>query len=590
MTPARPPRHDPAATRLCFGILAAAVLAAAAAHGRSGRAALIAPVPAPAGPLQAATATADPRPNLVARSGRWLVRGRWLPGGRQEVTSWDGRCLADERAGQQLHACVANEGAAPSGPFAVVAEPDPATVLLAVDDLAPGETLCAPIEAAPGTALVVDPADAVDEAREDDNRLAPVPVPTLPPIAIPTCVPRPTPRAELSGHGWSGVVDWVGPGCLPPGTPVATRSGALVANDGEVAAGPFRVGPPDWHVPGLPADAARSREDARFAGVPSMTIDADDAVPEHDETNNLLVVVVATPPPTCTPEPTPALPDLVPSFSLELPRCRDAGGTIHGQLGYRPCVVNDGPVEARGFLVRFGEGDAAEDVYVPQLDGGGRLCLAARFHLPADIAVDPDDRVAESNEANNRADVLPPPQAPPPLCTPGPPPTETPVPPPLPNLRGWARWWIDLPLGCLPPEGPIPPFQAELSVQNDGAAPAGAFEAAAAPPSTRRWAFDGLPAGATYTRGPSLLDFMRVAIDPDDRVAERDETDNDVYVPVPTLPPYCPTATATTTPATPTPTPTGTASPAPTATATATSEARRVFAPYAEAGGGPGAP
>lgn len=275
---------------------------------------------------------------------------------------------------------------------------------------------------------------------------------------------------------------------------------------------------------------------------------------------------------------TPGLPDLLPTFSLELPRCEDIGGTLHGRLAYRACVENAGSAEARGFLVRFAAGGVAEDVLVPQLDAGGQLCLAPRADLPAEIVVDPDARVDESDETNNRTEVLPPPQAPPPLCTPGPPPTEVSVPPPLPNLRGWARWWIDLPLGCIPPEGPIPPFQAELTVLNDGPVAAAAFDAVAAPPSARIWSFDGLAAGAAYTRGPGAFDFNRVAIDPDDRVEELDESDNEVFVPVPTLPPYCPTATAT---AEATATPTI----APSATATVEEQMPyRAFVPHAATG------
>lgn len=575
------PERSPHAARLAAAcaLVAAVALAAAPrprAEGQAGelREAGIARA------VQATPGTPDPRPNLVAQHGRWLVRGRWLPGGRQERTSWEGRC--QEGAGAlQLHVCVANTGSTASGPFSVAAEGAPAAALLTTSGLEPGEALCAPVDAAPGEALLVDPSGEVDERREDDNRLAPVPVPTVPPIAVPTCEPRPTPRAELSGQGWSGVVDVAGSGCLPPEQPPSARGRLLVANDGEFAAGPFRVGSPDWLVPDLPADAARTLEDERFEGAASLAIDADAVVPEHDETNNVLVLARATTAPTCTPEPSPTpgpdLPDLVPSFSLELPRCVDQGGVLHGRLAYRGCVANAGAVEATGFLVRFASGDAAEDEYVAQLDAGGLLCFAARADLPAEIVVDPDGRVAESDEANNRAQVLPPPQARPPLCTPGPPPTETPAPPPLPNLRGWARWWIDLPLGCIPPEGPIPPFQAELTVLNDGPVAAAAFDAVAATPSAQRWAFDGLPAGAAYTRGPGAFDFDRVTIDPDDRVEELDETDNEVFVPVPTLPPYCPTATATTGP---TATPTGTATPVTPAPRSP------LYAPYAATGSG----
>jgi hypothetical protein len=163
-------------------------------------------------PVQIATATPDPRPNLVAVRGQWLVRGRWLTLSRPD-SSYNGRCTLGSGRVELLRACVGNQGAAPSGPFAVAAEDAPGTALLAAGDLLPGEVLCASLDVTPGLAVLVDPEGAVDEQREDDNRLAPLPVPTLPPIAIPTCAPHPTPRAELAGYGWDGFVDTQGLGC-----------------------------------------------------------------------------------------------------------------------------------------------------------------------------------------------------------------------------------------------------------------------------------------------------------------------------------------------------------------------------------------
>lgn len=515
-----------------------------------------------AAPAQAATPTPDPRPNLVAESGYWAVKGR-------NVSTWS-RCVFGDDYEQGLHLCVRNAGNAPSGPFAVAAEGSPGAALLTTGGLLPDETLCAPVDAAPGVALLIDPGGAVDESNEGDNRLAPVPVPTLAPVAYPTCAPRATPLAELSGSGVGGFVDLGGYPCWPsPGTRFVYW--ARVANDGEVAAGPFRVGPPDWRIPDLPADASRTTHDPALVPEFSAAIDPDHAVPEHDETNNTLYVLHGTAPPMCTATPTPILaptltptpsstptagpPDLTASFSFDFPDCEGEDGTLSGRAVYRPCILNQGGTEATGFLVRFGEGASAQDVDIPELDAGGRLCLAGRDLTATIIDVDPDDRVAESDETNNRVPVLPPPQARPPLCTPGPTPTATPSPVPLPNLRGWARWWIDLPEGCIPTDRPMPPWFGELTVMNDGAAPAGSFDAVAEPPWSRRWAFGALPAGATYVRGPVPFDFAHVVIDPDDRVVESDETDNHVYVPVPTLPPYCPTKTITPTGGTVSPTP-----------------------------------
>lgn len=567
------------------------------------------PAGAAAGPDQDATPTPDPRPNLVAVRGQWKLKGR-------NLGQW-GRCVYGQGYEQGFHVCVANTGRAPSGRFAVTADGAPNAPLLATGGLEPRETLCVPVAVAPGVALVVDAADAVDEVREDDNRLAPVPVPTLEPVIHPTCEPRPTPLAELWGTGWNGFVDTQGFNCWPTHLPTIIRSGVRVHNDGEVAAGPFRVGPPGWGIPDLPADADRTLDDARAAGDFSTVIDPDNAVPEHDETNNVVHILRATAPATCTPgpdqdrtpspsptasttpsptqaddatptpggpTPTPGAPDLTADVRLHIDRCEVLVGVPVGAYGYRPCIVNLGGTAVRDVVVRIGEGAAAHDITVAQLDGGGRLCLAERPLVATVIDVDPDGRIAEADETNNRVPVLIPPEVPPPACTPGPGPTVTPTPVPLPNLRGWVRWWMDLPEGCIRLDAPFPPIYMALTIDNDGSAAAGPFDVVGEPPNAARWTFDGLPAGATYTRGPDKgIAFNHAVIDPDNRVTERDEGDNDIYVPVPTLPPYCPTATPTPTGDSPTPTPAGgsptpTPLPSPSATATAAA-ASRLFLP-----------
>lgn len=604
------PRPAPAvvrrAQRLSLALAATAAVVIAVLDLAGDRLALriATAVPPPAGaaaaPAQDATPTPDPRPNLVAKKGYWKLKGR-------NLGQW-GRCVYGQGYQQGFHLCVANTGRASSGPFTVTADGAAEAPLLSTGGLEPAETLCAPVAVAPGVALVVDAADAVDEVREDDNRLPPVPVPTLEPVAYPTCVPRPTPLAELWGNGWNGFVDTQGYPCWPTHLPTIIRSGVRVFNDGEVAAGPFRIGPPGWSVPDLPADADRTLDDARAAGGFSTQIDPENLVPEHDETNNRIDILRATAPVPCTPvpgtpttptpsatpspatpvtpspspapvtvtpggpTPTPGAADLTANVRLRIDRCQLDDGALVGAYGYRPCIVNLGGTAVRDVVVRIGLGREAQDLTIAQLDGGGQLCLAERPLVPTVIEVDPDGRIAEADETNNRVPVHIPPERPPVPCTPGPGPTATPTPVPLPNLRGWVHWWLDLPDGCIPIDRPLPPFYSELTIDNDGGAPAGPFDVVSAVPAGRRWAFDGLPAGATYTRGPEVLTYSVARIDPDDRVAERDETDNEIYVPVPTLPPYCPTATptpdgASSTPTagtvTPTPTP-GTVTPAPT--------------------------
>ena len=76
---------------------------------------------------------------------------------------------------------------------------------------------------------------------------------------------------------------------------------------------------------------------------------------------------------------------------------------------------------------------------------------------------------------------------------------------------------------------------------NDGVVDVGPFGADAQPAGSRHWTFEGLPAGATYTRGETPFDFTHVVLDPDDRVAERDERDNELFTGIPTPPPFCAT-------------------------------------------------
>ena len=381
----------------------------------------------PVGRLQDVTVTPDPRPNLVVSRGYWLVKGR-------NISTYQ-RCINGDGGGiqQGLHLCVENDGNAPSGPFIVVADNAPTRPLLATGGLAVNETLCAPVDVAPGIGLVVDALDAVAESSEDDNWLPPVPVPTLQAVALPTCVPHPTPLAELSGSGWKGFIDTQGFGCWPSHLPTKVLSGLRVSNDGELAAGPFRVGPPDWSIPDLPADSHRAINDGKVDWPMSSTIDADNAVTEHNESNNTINFLRATAPPTCTPvlTPAPRRPDLRPLYNYVFPRCTGVDGRPVPPVGLRLCVANDGDAAAMGFVVQIRRSGGSEDVAIDQLDGGKTVCLPALPDLPREVAVDPDNRVAESDETNNVAVIVPPTYPPLATCTPDLPPTATkPVGPP----------------------------------------------------------------------------------------------------------------------------------------------------------------
>lgn len=106
--------------------------------------------------------------------------------------------------------------------LAVVADDAPTRPVLSIGGLAVNETLCAPIDGAPGMGLVIDALDAVAESSKDDNWLPPPPdlpreiavdpdnrvaesdetnnvtvimPPSYPPL--PTCTPDVTPTATV---------------------------------------------------------------------------------------------------------------------------------------------------------------------------------------------------------------------------------------------------------------------------------------------------------------------------------------------------------------------------------------------------------
>jgi hypothetical protein len=98
-------------------------------------------------------------------------------------------------------------------------------------------------------------------------------------------------------------------GCAVEEGPLVTTF--CVQNQGESEAGPFNVrasrlggGVDEWQVEGLDAGEERCIEDTGNTYV-TINVDAEDAVAEADETNNLYTVPVPTPPRSCTPTPTP---------------------------------------------------------------------------------------------------------------------------------------------------------------------------------------------------------------------------------------------------------------------------------------------
>jgi len=98
-------------------------------------------------------------------------------------------------------------------------------------------------------------------------------------------------------------------GCTVEEGPLVTTF--CVQNQGQSEAGPFSVrasrlggGVDEWQVDGLDAGEERCIEDTGNTYV-TINVDAEDAVAEADESNNLYTVPVPTPPRSCTPTPTP---------------------------------------------------------------------------------------------------------------------------------------------------------------------------------------------------------------------------------------------------------------------------------------------
>ena len=189
------------------------------------------------------------------------------------------------------------------------------------------------------------------------------------------------------------------------------------------------------------------------------------------------------------------------------------------------------------------------------------LVVAPRVLNLTALVVDPDDRIPEADEANNRA-TTPPTLAPP--CTAGPPRGPTPRPTPLPVVPDLAGQATAHQTGGCYREGQPIVWSTRLRVDNLGGADAAAFEARG---SSGSWRFAGLPAGASLY-AVDAVNGAPVVLDPEDRIRERNEGNNVLEVPPLTAVPCPPDATSTsmptaTTVATTTPTPTPRTTPGP---------------------------
>jgi len=81
-------------------------------------------------------------------------------------------------------------------------------------------------------------------------------------------------------------------------------------------------------------------------------------------------------------------------------------------------------------------------------------------------------------------------------------------------------------------------WRSDLTIANNGNADAAAFRVAQQGNGTTVWDIPDLPAGAVRSRD-ILRAYQPLSIDPDNAVREQDETNNAIYLPVPTLVPTC---------------------------------------------------
>ena len=136
------------------------------------------------------------------------------------------------------------------------------------------------------------------------------PVATEP--ASPTATPTEEPLPDLVVSSGKVSMQGVNDGCVNEHGPVMTE--ICVKNQGSGEAGPFVVraqlyglGALEWEVRGLAAGEVQCLQDEGNANG-RVRVDADGAVMESDEGNNVFLVSVPTPPPICAATPTETVP------------------------------------------------------------------------------------------------------------------------------------------------------------------------------------------------------------------------------------------------------------------------------------------
>lgn len=368
-----------------------------------------------------------------------------------------------------------------------------------------------------------------------------------------------------------------------------------VVNSGEAPAGGFWIrgtgGAPSWRVYGL-APGAKECTGPRVSGWDfELIADADGEVEEADEANNRYVVPMPPVPtgPPCVPGPTatpgPQRPDLAVAsaytsvYAPDGPRCLILGMPFwtYGS------IVNQGPATALDpFEVRAGtETEPLPLVWeLGGLEPGALHVLAPRKGISDRMVVDPDGRIQELDETNNRLRYPIP--TPPVACTPTPvgggtpsaTPSATPTPEPgttpatptptptntlvpleLPDLVVAShRWQMEGFNGrCVPRYGGP---ELSVTVANQGLAVAGPFTVRT-DGSGIEWRVEtGLAPGRSEALPFATGEASWVDVDVDEEVDEADETNNRAAIPMPTWtpPPLCtslPGPTDTPTPPTP---------------------------------------
>lgn len=253
-------------------------------------------------------------------------------------------------------------------------------------------------------------AEHADEGRGEDRRAA--------------LAGQALPDLRIEEHRWTYPL---------PSNACSLELRVCVVNAGEAPAAGFWIrgagGAPSWRVYGLAPGAMECTGPRVSGGDLELVADADGEVEESDETNNRHAAPAPPPPtgPPCVPGPTatpgPRLPDLAVASAYTSvyapggPRCLILGMPFwtYGR------VVNQGPATALDpFEVRAGtETEPLPLVWeLGGLEPGAEHLLAPRKGISDRMVVDPDGRIAELDETNNRLRYPIP--TPPVSCTPTP--------------------------------------------------------------------------------------------------------------------------------------------------------------------------